>query len=616
MPNTSSMRAVGLVGAVLAAGVVLAVVLTRRPPDEGVPVKAPPTKDATGFEERASAAGIDFRMNFLPNEQGEKFKINLYDHGCGVAVGDCDGDGKEDIYFVNQLGKNALYRNRGDGTFEDITDKAGVALGDRICVAATFADYDNDTHLDLYVTSTRGGNVLFRNLGNGKFADVTKEAGVALVAHSQTAAFFDFDNDGLLDLFVTNTAEWTLPQLDPISRYYPGFADFWEMAASPKESNVLYRNSGDGKFTDVTAKAGLKGEGWGGDVAIFDFDGDGRLDLFVTNMFGANQLYRNNPDGAFTDVTKATLGKTSWGAIGAKAFDYNNDGTLDLLIADMHSDMWLRSLQDAETIAKAKKYAKTRFRYVTGPYAAGGTDAMELRFVESFDIRYQDVLFGNTLFRGKAKGGFEEIAETANLETFWPWGIGTGDFDNDGFEDVFFPSGMGYPYFYWPNALMMNNRDGTFADRSEALGIEPPARGINLDEKIGGKPAARSSRCVAVADFDNDGRLDLVTNNFNDKPYFFANRLPKKNWLALRLQGTKSNRDAVGALVTIKVGQETLVRQVHAAGGYLSHSSRTAHFGLGDRTAVEEVSIRWPSGHEQTLARPELNRLHTVVEGK
>src|SRR5579871_402266 len=167
-----------------------------------------------GFSELARESGITFRMAFLPGEQGEHFKSNLYDHGCGVAVGDYDGDGYDDIYFCNQLGANALYKNRGDGTFADVTREAGVELGDRICVAATFADFDNDGHQDLYVTSTRGGNVLFHNLGNGKFKDITKEAGLTCIAHSQTAVFFDYDNDGYLDLFVTNTAEWTLAGLE------------------------------------------------------------------------------------------------------------------------------------------------------------------------------------------------------------------------------------------------------------------------------------------------------------------------------------------------------------------------------------------------------------------
>ena len=622
MAGSSAARNLGVLlgGCLIAGAVAVAVWKWPKPNEISKPGPGPgpgPAQKTPGFEEQASVAGIKFRMAFLPGEQGEKFKINLYDHGCGVAVGDIDGDGFEDVYFVNQLGKNALYRNKGDGTFEDVTEQAGVGLGDRICVAATFADYDNDGKLDLYVTSTRGGNVLFRNLGNGKFKDVTKEAGVTLVRHSQTAAFFDYDNDGLLDLFVTNTAEWTLAKLDPVQRYFPGLADFWEMAASPIEHNVLYRNNGDGTFTDVTEKAGLKGKGWGGDVAIFDYDEDGRLDLFVTNMFGASQLYRNQGDGTFVDVTKATLGRTSWGAIGAKAFDFNNDGRLDLLVVDMHSDMWLDSPDNPSTVAKVKEGVKKRYRHVTGPFGTSpGLDVTEQRFALTFKIKYDDVIFGNTLFRRKAAGGFDEVSEQANTETFWPWGIGVGDFDNDGFEDVYLPAGMGYPYFYWPSSLLMNKGDGTFDDRAEALGIEPPARGIYLDEKIGGKPAPRSSRCVAVADFDGDGRLDIVTNNFNDQPYYFRNKTPQKNWLAFRLQGTKSNRDAIGALVKLQIGKETMVRQVHAAGGYLSHSSRTVHFGLGDRAAPDRVVIRWPSGLEQTLDRPDINRLHQVIEPK
>src|SRR5215471_3175244 len=168
--------------------------------------------DRPGFREGAEEAGIDFRMAFLPGEQGERFKINLYDHGCGVAVADFNQDGHDDVYFVNQSGPNKLYRNNGDGTFTDVTKKAGVGLGDRVCVAAAWGDYDNDGYPDLFVTSTRGGNVLFHNNGDGTFTNVTEKARVKLVAHSQTAAFFDYNNDGYLDLFVTNTADWTEPE--------------------------------------------------------------------------------------------------------------------------------------------------------------------------------------------------------------------------------------------------------------------------------------------------------------------------------------------------------------------------------------------------------------------
>ncbi|HKB40720.1 MAG TPA: CRTAC1 family protein [Gemmataceae bacterium] len=581
--------------------------------------------DRPGFREGAEEAGIDFRMAFLPGEQGERFKINLYDHGCGVAVADFNQDGHDDVYFVNQSGPNKLYRNNGDGTFTDVTKKAGVGLGDRVCVAAAWGDYDNDGYPDLFVTSTRGGNVLFHNNGDGTFTEVTKQARVAHVGHSQTAAFFDYDNDGYLDLFVTNSARWTLNDYDPKGRYYRGVGEFTKLASSPKEYNVLYHNNGDGTFTDVTERAGLVGKGWGGDVAVFDYNEDGKLDLFVTNMFGASQLYKNNGDGTFTDVTKEVLGRTSWGAIGCKAFDFNNDGRLGLFVADMHSDMWLLPNIDPMAPEEDPKDYLRKYPKVYGPLAGRSQFAeMEKHFAERLQIRYEDVLFGNTLFKGLGDGRFEEVSDRAGAETWWPWGVVTGDFDNDGYEDVFLPSGMGYPFYYWPNTLLMNNGNGTFTDRAAEAGIEPPPGGRFLSEKIGGRRAARSSRCAAVADFDGDGRLDLVVNNFNDRAFYFRNRFPKKNWVAFRLEGARrkgeppgtpgSNRDAVGALVYLHLGKEVMVRQVHAAGGYLSQSSQTLHFGLGHRTKIDHAEIRWPSGVRQTIDAPTINTFHRIAE--
>ena len=213
-------------------------------------------------------------------------------------MGDYDNDGHEDIYFLNQHGPNALYRNKGDGSFVDVTAQAGVALGDGISVAATFADYDNDGWPDLFVTSTRGGNVLFHNRGDGTFEDVTAKAGLTHVGHSQTPVFFDYDNDGYLDLFLTNTAHWTTDVFDSAAKYFEGKPDLSSLLTSPKESTILYHNNGDGTFTDVTDRAGLRGRGWAGDVAVFDYDEDGFLDLFVPSMVGRGQLYRNTGHGS------------------------------------------------------------------------------------------------------------------------------------------------------------------------------------------------------------------------------------------------------------------------------------------------------------------------------
>ena len=569
------------------------------------------TNRETLFEEAAQGSGITWKMRFLPGEQGENFKANFYDHGTGVAVGDYDGDGHDDIYLLNQLGRNALYKNNGDGTFVDVTEQAGVGLGDRICVMATFADYDNSGRQSLFVTSTRGGNVLFKNLGNGKFEDVTQKAGLAHVGHSQACAFFDYDNDGYLDLLITNTAYWTTDILDTAHRYYAGKKTLFEgVLGSPVEHNILYHNNGDGTFTDVTDKAGLKGSGWGADIIVFDYDNDGYLDLVVVGMFGDTTLYHNNRNGTFSPVTNETLGRTSWGGMGGQVFDFNNDGNLDLFIVDMHSDMWMEAELDwsASSIDLIKRSEKKKFTSPFGPRSGGRLP------LDPDPKRHQNCIFGNTFYKNLGQGKFAEISDQANLETFWPWGVTIGYFDNDGFEDIFIPSGMGFPFFYWPNYLMMNNHDETFTDRAQSTGVEPPPRGIHLNEKIGGREASRSSRSAATGDFDGDGRLDIIVNNFNDQPYYFRNRGPQKNYVAFRLQGTQSNRDAIGALVKLYAGKEVMTRLVKPACGYLSQSSKTVHFGLGDRSQIDRVEIRWPRGIQQVIENPSINRLHHVVE--
>ena len=585
------------------------------PAPAAAPATAPATAAAAGprFEECAEAKGLAFRTNFLPFEQGLNFRINLYDHGCGVVVADFDGDGDDDAYLLNQLGSNALFRNKGDGTFEDATKDSGTDLEARICVAAAAADADGDGDADLFVTTTRGGNAYLVNEGGMKFRDATKEAGLELVSESEMPVFFDADGDGDLDLFVGNTARWTLEIFDNEMKYWRGKRTLDELIDSERLKDVFYLNDGKGKFTVATKEAGLEGKGWSGDVAVFDADGDGDLDLFVCNMFGASTLHRNDGKGKFTDATREMLGKTSWGAVGARAFDYDGDGILDLFIADMHSDMWMPFDFDPALVEEKRKYVSFMARMIELGTATPDQDA---EFEAKAGVKREEVVFGNTLFRGLGGGKYEEVSDKAGAETFWPWGCVEGDYDGDGFQDAFIPSGMGFPLFYWRSPLLRNKGDGTFEDVCRAAGMEPPPGGNFSPQTIGGRPAARSARCAATADFDGDGRLDLLVSNFNDRAFLYRNTSAPGRWLAIRLVATRSNRDAIGALVKVTAGGRTHLRQVQAAGGYLSQSSNRLHFGLGKADSIEKLEIRWPSGQVQVIEKPKIDAVTVITEPK
>jgi hypothetical protein len=297
-------------------------------------------------------------------------------------------------------------------------------------------------------------------------------------------------------------------------------------------------------------------------------------------------------------------------------FDPDNDGRLDLYVLDMHSDMWTGADFDHSTRPLALQYERHKFAHVDGPYAEQNPARViaEEKLGRRIGFRTEEVIFGNGFYRNAGGGRFAEVSDAVGLETFWPWGAATGDFDNDGHEDVFVPSGMGYPFYYWPNYLLMNMGNGTFADRANESGVEPPPRGIHLPDRIQGQPAARSSRCAATGDFLGDGRLGIMVNNFNDQPYYFKNQGPRRNFMSFRLMGTRSNRDAIGAVVRVYRGDRVLTRQVLGAAGYLSQPSRTLHFGLGDSPAFDRVEVMWPDGQVQRLGHVAVNARNDITE--
>jgi hypothetical protein len=595
----------------LSIGVSLAclssVACERESPPANSPAKAT-TASAIRFQDVTADSGIKFTHHFLDSESGSHYQVNPYDHGSGVAVADVDGDGKEDIYFCDFLGPNALYKNLGGMHFEDVTAKAGVAVDRSLSVGAAFGDFDNDGHPDLYVTSYRGGNRLFHNKGDGTFEDVTVKAGVGYVGHSNGATWFDCDNDGDLDLYVCNIGKFTKDTVSQEADYaYAGVAlPFAQVAAAPDarnpgEADLLYVNRGDGTFKDEAAERGVDSSEWNGDVTVSDIDRDGDLDLYVSNMFGKNHLYENTGGGHFREITDSALVRTSWGGMGARFFDANDDEWPDLYVVDMHSDMWTKS----DSLAQVQ--AGVKFNNPLG-LSVGGGKPIE----KNEDSQSKATLFGNTFFEGQGVLKFQERSREAGLENWWPWGVTVGDFDNDGHEDLFVPAGMGFPYPYWPNQLL-HNEHGKFVDVARAAGIEPPQGGETIPGKqIGGKPMTRSSRAGAVCDFDADGDLDLVVANFNGPPYLLRNDSPKKHALMLQLLD-RNGRPAFGARVRIAVGGRAIHRELANAGGYLTQSSAILHVGIGDALAVERIDVDYPAGaHTFALEKPKIDEVLRV----
>ena len=402
------------------------------------------------FSDNMKESGITFTHHAV-DDVTKHMRMGHYDHGSAVAVADVDGDGLYDLYFVNQVGGNELWKNLGGGKFKNITQEAGIALAGRISVAAAFADIDNDGDQDLFVTTVRGGNALFENDGQGHFKDITQEAGLTLIAHSSGAFFFDYDNDGLLDLLVCNVGKYTSDEKGPNGEYV-GIPNAFEGHLHPDryEYPVLYRNLGHNRFRDVTAEVGLSPHGWCGDATFSDLNGDGWPDIFFLNMQGHSHYYENQGGKKFVEKTDQYFPITPWGAMGIKFFDYDNDGLMDLFIVDMHSDM-----SDEPGPENEKKKSNITW---TDSYIQGAKS---------------DSIWGNALYHNLGQGKFDEVSDRLGAETYWPWGPSVGDLNADGWDDIFIASGMSYPYRYGINSLLLNDRGKKFDDAEFILGIEP-----------------------------------------------------------------------------------------------------------------------------------------------
>ena len=596
------------------------------------------------FQDRINESGIRFR-NRVVDDAGRDYKSVHYDHGNGVAVADVDSDGRYDIYFVTQVGGNELWKNTGDGRFEDITDRAGVALANRIGVTASFGDVDNDGDPDLFVTTVREGNVLFENDGTGVFRDISQEAGVGHVGHSSAAVLFDFDRDGLLDIFLTNVGRYTTDERTAVTKetvrrdgdedydFYVSVLDAFGGHLKPDERNepsILYRNLGNNKFQDVTAECQIKDVSWSGDATPVDFNQDMWPDLYLLDMQGHDEYYENVEGKYFRKRSDQVFPNTPWGSMGVKSFDYDNDGDMDLFITDMHSDM-------SENVDPNREKRKSTMQWPKSYTQADGRD-----------------IWGNAFFQNQGDGTFQEISDRMGAENYWPWGISVADLNADGYDDVFIASSMNYPFRYGINTVLLNNRGERFLDSEFLLGVEPrpsgemapwfeievtgkdrehplakryatsmASAGVDPDSLTGRMVvwSAKGTRSSVIFDLDDDGDLDIVTNEFNYEPMVLTSDLANRNnplkYLKVKLRGTVSNRDGLGAVITIQAGAKSYVKVHDGQSGYLSQSLYPLYFGLDGASTVDRIEVRWPSGIKQTMSGPiELNTTLDIIESE
>jgi hypothetical protein len=523
------------------------------------------------FRDVTSAAGITFQHHSAPEK-----KYIVESMSGGVALFDFDNDGRLDIYLVDSLtvdsagdpkaARSALYRNRGDGSFEDVTDRAGVGhpgWGMGVCVA----DVDGDGWRDLYVTNL-GPNRLFRNKGDGTFTDIAAQTGVLGGAWSTGCGFADYDRDGDLDLFVARYVKVDLDRLPEFGKgkscTYRGVAVQCGPRGLPGESDLLYRNEGDGRFAEVGAQAGVSEPGayFGLGIAWLDVNGDGWPDLYVANDSNPNFLYLNRKDGTFAEEAfpmgvAVSEDGAEQGGMGVAVGDYDNGGRLNLFVSN---------------------------------------------FSEEYNALYynEGAFFSDRSFRSKT---------APSSLPYVGWGTAFLDYDNDGLLDLIVVNGHVYPQLdqarlgasagYRQRKLLYRNRgDGSFEEVGARYGP------VFSQERV--------SRGLAIGDLDDDGRLDAVINDLDGSPQLLRNELAGAgNWLLMRLVGKGKNTDAIGAVVRVTAGRLKLMRHVRSGTSYLSQDDFRQHFGLGAEKKVDRIEVLWPDG---TTSQRESLTVNQIVE--
>jgi len=521
--------------------------------------------DPIRYKNVAKTAGLDFTVENSPTPM----KHLIETMAGGVAAFDYNGDGLTDIFFTNgallpSLTKespkywNRLFRNEGRMRFTDATEEAGVK-GEGYSMGAAAGDYDNDGHVDLFVAGVNR-NILYHNLGNGRFEDVTEKAGIKSDKWAVAAGWFDYNNDGLLDLFVVNYAKWSIAS----NRFCGDASRNLRVYCHPMYfeglTNTLYRNRGDGTFEDVSEKSGLaQYQGRGMSLAFADYDDDGFLDVYVTNDNQPNFLFHNRGDGTFEEVGVAAGAAllnagNPVSSMGTDFRDYDNDGLPDIFVTDLNNEIF-------------------------------------------------------PLFHNLGGGMFEDATFPSRLSVLSAprggWSAGIFDLNNDGWKDLFSANSHAddnveqftAASYRQPNSIFANLADGTFWDVSKEVG---------QDFQV-----PRAHRGSAFADFDNDGKIDVVVSSLQDAAELWQNVSPtQNNWIILKLVGSKSNRDGIGARVCI--GKQS--NHMTTAVGYASSSHCGVHFGLGKNPKIDEIEIRWPSGTVQVLKNVQANRVLEVKE--